>query len=579
MKVQSSQRPAEVCYSTERLCGSLAQHYCVVGRRRLSRTERHCPGAQTMSRIALQYTVRSTLTPAGTPCEGTHPSGQASAPRTCSVHLPHTIIRIPSSTPSASLERRPTNPERRTMMPRTHGTRTLQGRHGRGSARATTSVVDNPEPESPELSSVPTSDAEEGAEAAPPQPSTPQTSVAGGHEDRGWSTNRSADSRPLDISQAEMDLALALETIDRYDDSVLPARAPRPTSENGLVLLRYELFGSLEPTDGQPLWSFICENWPYGSPDRAINDIFQRALTLKVQKDTSKAGKKDEVNYCLIETTLRRLGFRLKDLVHVMLTFKVAFLVMLAVNLRRSGFGTISRNYKHTSVSSARIHGVLKTNPVIRAWMEPSAGLYNDLYEATSHAFAEGITDVAVEFAKQRFPGATNLPPGSAKLFYLRQLAKERHTAFVEIAIDAVMQQFWEKAFSTWLSSSKQSLATTKSQWEDLRTRCVKQHLPLIEDDDAQHEEGFWLPRFEVGMASAPESLIDAGQDYGADLNECRMQLQEAAHAEKARKPRSRNESKDPARAKRRRLNQPQAEFDELDLSSSDEEAMTPADQ
>lgn len=294
------------------------------------------------------------------------------------------------------------------------------------------------------------------------------------------------------------------------------------------------IFGSLEPTDGQPIWSFIRENWPYGYPDRAINDIFQRALTLNVQTDTRNAGKK-KVNYCSIEATLRRLGFRLKDLVHVRLTFEVAFLVMLAVELRRSGFGTISRNHKHASVSQARIHDVLKTNPVIRAWMHPAANFFNDIYEVTSHGFAYGFSDVAVEFAKQLFPDAQDIPTERAKILYLRQIAKEKHTAFVEIAIDAVMQQFWQRAGSTWLSRPKQLFATTKSQWEDLRTRCAKKHLLLIDDNDAQHEERFWLPRFEVGMASAPERLVDVGKEYGASLNECRMQLQEAAEAEKAR--------------------------------------------
>ncbi|KAI3478235.1 hypothetical protein L1887_59846 [Cichorium endivia] len=96
----------------------------------------------------------------------------------------------------------------------------------------------------------------------------------------------------------------------------------------------------------------------------------------------------------------------------------------------------------------------------------------------------------------------------SATALYLRRVARDVHHHYVDLAVDSIMQQFWQAATSTWLASNKQAHATTRSQWEDLRSR--------------------------YGMAGDESTLLQAGITYGCEVHQRRAELQAAKEAEQA---------------------------------------------
>jgi hypothetical protein len=290
--------------------------------------------------------------------------------------------------------------------------------------------------------------------------------------------------------------------------------------------------GLLDPSgpfgDGEPLWRFLQERWPYGYPDRAIDDIFQRALTLN--RTSAKTG-----NYCPVETTIRRAGFAKADLTHVMFTFELGFKTMLALELHRYGHRCLlSRNRKSTVRSQQRIYDVLKSNPVIRKWLKPTVEHYDALRDAIASAADNGLTEVAIRFVQLNFPGDDGISPGSATALYLRRVARDVHHHYVDLAVDSIMQQFWQAATSTWLASNKQAHATTRSQWEDLRSRCYRDRALLSDAGEPLTEDGIWLPRYADGMAGDESTLLQAGITYGCEVHERRAELQAAKEAEQA---------------------------------------------
>lgn len=332
-----------------------------------------------------------------------------------------------------------------------------------------------------------------------------------------------------------------LDKVDLYDEeqavaTPAPARDAQdanahddPQADRSAMTRTLTLFRDHAPSDGQPLWQFLQDMWPYGYPDRTISDIFARALTLNTDP------KKNNAGYCTVESTIRRLGFARADVVHVRLTFEVAFKTMLALELHSSGHTCLPRNRRHLVFrSQAQIWDVLKSNLVIRAWMEPPASFYDDLHEVTAHGVAEGITEVADRCAERSASSGPRLTGGAATIVYLRRVAAQKHSDFVDLGIDAVMQQLWQAAGATWLQSSKQKHATTKSQWEELRTRCFKDTI-ILSDDDPQEDEGLWLPSYKDGMSGSAQDLIEIAKDYTAILHERRIELQDANEKEKAR--------------------------------------------
>jgi hypothetical protein len=96
------------------------------------------------------------------------------------------------------------------------------------------------------------------------------------------------------------------------------------------------------------------------------------------------------------------------------------------------------------------------------------------------------------------------------------------------------MQQFWQAATSTWLASNKQAHATTRSQWEDLRSRCYRDRALLSDAGEPLTEDGIWLPRYADGMAGDESTLLQAGITYGCEVHERRAELQAAKEAEQA---------------------------------------------
>jgi hypothetical protein len=291
--------------------------------------------------------------------------------------------------------------------------------------------------------------------------------------------------------------------------------------------------GLLDPSEsfggGEPLWRFLQERWPYGYPDRALDDIFQRALTL------NRTSAKTKGNYCPIETTIRRAGFAKADLTHVMLTFELAFKTLLALELHRSGHRCLSRNRKSTIHSQGRIHDVLKCNPVIKKWLDPTVEYYDALRDATANTADNGLTEVAIRYVQLNFAADGEVSPDSAKVLYLRKVARNFHHHYVNLAVDSIMQQFWQAATSTWLASNKQANATTRSQWEDLRNRCYRDTALLDDPDEPQTDDGIWLPLYADGMARDEASLLQTSISYGCELHERRAELQAASEAEEAR--------------------------------------------
>lgn len=146
-----------------------------------------------------------------------------------------------------------------------------------------------------------------------------------------------------------------------------------------------------------------------------------------------------------------------------MLTFELGFKTMLALELHRSRRRCLSRNRKSTVGSQQRIYDVLKSNPVIKKWLEPMVEYYNALQDATAKAADNGLTQVAVRYVQLNFPADGEVLPDSATVLYLCKVAKNIHQYYVGLAVDSIMQQFWQAATSTWLASNKQANATTRS--------------------------------------------------------------------------------------------------------------------
>jgi hypothetical protein len=184
--------------------------------------------------------------------------------------------------------------------------------------------------------------------------------------------------------------------------------------------------------------------------------------------------------------------------------------------------------------SQQRIYDVLKSNPVIRKWLKPTVEHYDALRDAIASAADNGLTEVAIRFVQLNFPGDDGISPGSATALYLRRVARDVHHHYVDLAVDSIMQQFWQAATSTWLASNKQAHATTRSQWEDLRSRCYRDRALLSDAGEPLTEDGIWLPRYADGMAGDESTLLQAGITYGCEVHERRAELQAAKEAEQA---------------------------------------------
>lgn len=262
--------------------------------------------------------------------------------------------------------------------------------------------------------------------------------------------------------------------------------------------------------------------WPYGYGNRAINDMFERALTL--QRSVGKG------LYCSLETTLPRMRFAWADNEHVSHIFEIVFHTMLALELLRSDFTNLSRSRKYTIASQMRIYDVLKSNAVIRRWMEPHPGFFDDLVESKAIRATKVARLAGQHFAQHMFADPT-ISWDSAEQLFLRQMAVKRHSSFVDIAIDAVMQQLWNKANSTWLQNKKQANADAASQCDKTREHCSR-HL-LFWTGEHRIDNKLWLPKYEDGMSGTAEGLVAIGKDYASVVHERWIEPKEANRGKK----------------------------------------------
>lgn len=274
------------------------------------------------------------------------------------------------------------------------------------------------------------------------------------------------------------------------------------------------------PSDGQPLWDFLRDKWPYSYSDAAIKDIFEGALTLSRFGPEVQAFRR----MCSLETTLQRMGFGRADIGHVRLTFEIAFNTMLALELHRSGHSGLPRSLAHMARSMARVYDVLRTNKVIRRWMDPHPEFYHDLLKLTDQTFSKDVSEIAVLFAK-RTSTDENISLESAKKLYLCHIAAQMHSSFVDTAIDAVMQQLWQYASEVRVRTS------TRTQWEELRTRCRARAMIRLDRDMLQTVDGFCLPKYQDGMSNTAENLVATAANYAALMYERWFVLQAALGA------------------------------------------------
>ncbi|CBQ69322.1 hypothetical protein sr15787 [Sporisorium reilianum SRZ2] len=339
-----------------------------------------------------------------------------------------------------------------------------------------------------------------------------------GRAEREWCHDHLTYPAAKEIKIAKEDLAEDLDSFAEYD-SGKASQAPQDSapgsssqSQDGAPVTSPSKASTLpsgnKASDGQPMWDFICDAWPYAYGDRSLNDMFARALTLQLIDGKGA--------YCSLETTLGRMGFALADIAHVRHTFEIAFFTMLALELLRSGFTCLSRCRKYTTASQMRIYDVLKANAVIRKWMDPHPGFYDGLLKVTARR-AWNTRGIDERFA-ERTTADGDITEDLARDLYLRHVAANRHSCFVDIAINAVMQQLWNKTNSTWLQNKKQALAYTWWQWDELREHCGKELMLWPGKDEAG--DRYWLPKYEEGMSGTAEELVAMGKDYASVVHE-----------------------------------------------------------
>ncbi|SJX64961.1 uncharacterized protein SRS1_15787 [Sporisorium reilianum f. sp. reilianum] len=329
--------------------------------------------------------------------------------------------------------------------------------------------------------------AHQAADATSDDPQSSKKSRLEGRAEREWCHDRLTYPAAKEIKIAKEDLA------DQSQDGA-PVTSPSKAST---------LPSGNKASDGQPMWDFIRDAWPYAYGDRSLNDMFARALTLQLIDGKGA--------YCSLETTLGRMGFALADIAHVRHTFEIAFFTMLALELLRSGFTCLSRCRKYTTASQMRIYDVLKANAVIRKWMDPHPGFYDGLLKVTARR-AWNTRGIDERFA-ERTTADGDITEDLARDLYLRHVAANRHSCFVDIAINAVMQQLWNK-----LQNKKQALAYTWWQWDELREYCGKELMLWPGKDEAG--DRYWLPKYEEGMSGTAEELVAIGKDYASVVHE-----------------------------------------------------------
>lgn len=147
-----------------------------------------------------------------------------------------------------------------------------------------------------------------------------------------------------------------------------------------------ELIGRYEglAKEGEPIWEFLRDKWPYGIIDRAKNDIFNCGLTLDPKKANGKG-------YCCAEETIHRLGFSKADQAHVSATFHLAYQAFCALELIRNGEGCLSRTFAHTNWKHLDLAlTVLQQNALIKQWLDPPRHYIHSLYDIVRKRPQEG---------------------------------------------------------------------------------------------------------------------------------------------------------------------------------------------
>ena len=135
-------------------------------------------------------------------------------------------------------------------------------------------------------------------------------------------------------------------------------------------------------------------------------------------------------------------------------TFKIAYQALVALELRNSGCACVSKDFKHVNPQHhLALCGIVLSNPVIKLWYDPPESYLRPLHpfintnmtrvlddeEASSNrAAASKITPLA-----NTQDAAAAIQRGMAKLQHVSNIAANLHRYFAQLAIKAVLGQFW----------------------------------------------------------------------------------------------------------------------------------------
>ncbi|CBQ73296.1 hypothetical protein sr13956 [Sporisorium reilianum SRZ2] len=309
-------------------------------------------------------------------------------------------------------------------------------------------------------------------------------------------------------------------------------KAKESLMQNLLKIKDFEKFA----VAGQPNWEFIRQTWPYGYPDRTVQDIFSRGLTLK-------PGTTD--GYCSAQDTISRLGFEPSDVPEVLLVSQVAFYALLAMEIHEAPRQCLSKDMKYFKpyniVAAKR---VFESHPLVHKWKNPdeewldslntqigrNENLRLDENESIGGPNSPGID----EGDDNELVSADAIVNQQALVLrYMREEARCSHDTFVWNAVCAIFAQLWQRASSTYLQSRKQQNASGFTQWNEIRQLTLKSDVTYEENPFVAE---YWLPEYHVAMKQPLSSIEEHAIAYIEEIFEHHEELRISHEEEEARK-------------------------------------------
>lgn len=265
----------------------------------------------------------------------------------------------------------------------------------------------------------------------------------------------------------------------------------------------------------EPSYDFIADAWPFGYVHELTAQVFVDAL----KHNPNAQGIHKKSPKPILAFLPKRFGFFSHQRVQVRKTFDIAFKAMIALHIAtgeeivQKHFGWISHRH------FASIHVILKANPFVKNWIEPSDEALEKLalpMKKNRHVFLgeanDGINEA--ESIQQNDPDlekrAAQLQNEAADARLRASLSYATH---IERAVEVMLQNLFTLSRSGMLAPSVNKDISMRAQWEILlKTTDVEQDVLRPEErrkPGAQYLIKSWLPSFEEVFTAGEAERVD----------------------------------------------------------------------